>query len=46
MLRVDLYAVDDRIVVGELTSYPGGGHHYFDPPAYDYVWGAYWRQDY
>jgi hypothetical protein len=46
MLRVDLYAVGDRIVVGELTNYPGGGHHYFEPPSFDVVWGVYWKQSY
>ena len=30
-VRVDLYDVDGRIVVGELTPYPGGGRATFDP---------------
>jgi hypothetical protein len=41
-VRVDLYAVDGRIVVGELTHYPGGGNESFDPPEWDDRLGALW----
>jgi hypothetical protein len=41
-LRVDLYVVDGRIVVGELTSYPAGGDSPFFPESYNSVFGAWW----
>jgi hypothetical protein len=41
-LRVDLYVVGDRIVVGELTSYPAGGNSPFDPPSFDREFGRTW----
>jgi hypothetical protein len=42
MVRVDFYLVGDRIVVGELTSYPGAGTTRFCPPSYDAEFGRYW----
>jgi len=42
-LRVDLYACDDWVRVGELTLYPGGGFDAFDPPEYDLLLGRKWR---
>lgn len=41
-VRVDLYVVDGRIVVGELTSYPAGGDSPFSPQSYNAVFGAWW----
>jgi TupA-like ATPgrasp len=41
-VRVDLYALGDRIVVGELTHYPTGGNKSFDPPEWDARLGALW----
>ena len=34
-LRVDLYDLGSRIVVGELTNFPGAGNMLFSPPAFD-----------
>jgi hypothetical protein len=42
-VRVDLYCLPDRIVVGELTSYPAGGDSPFRPQWYDEVFGRPWR---
>jgi hypothetical protein len=41
-VRVDLYAIGERIVVGELTHYPTGGNKSFDPPEWDERLGALW----
>jgi hypothetical protein len=41
-VRVDLYALCDRIAVGELTHYPTGGNKSFDPPEWDIRLGALW----
>ena len=41
-VRVDLYALGDRIVVGELTHYPTGGNKPFQPPEWDARLGALW----
>ncbi|WP_254303500.1 MULTISPECIES: ATP-grasp fold amidoligase family protein [Nocardiaceae] len=41
-VRVDLYVVGSRIVVGELTSYPAGGNSPFEPASYDREFGRYW----
>lgn len=38
-VRVDLYNVDGRIYVGELTPIPIGGKVVIDPISYDYQWG-------
>jgi hypothetical protein len=41
-LRVDLYPLEKRFVVGELTSYPWGGIVAFQPPEVDRRVGAWW----
>jgi hypothetical protein len=41
-VRVDLYALGERLVVGELTHYPTGGNKSFDPPEWDARLGALW----
>ena len=41
-VRVDLYDVDGRVVVGELTSFPAGGDSPFDPESFNEVFGRPW----
>jgi hypothetical protein len=41
-VRVDLYALPDRIVFGELTSYPAGGDSPFEPESFDAEFGRHW----
>lgn len=41
-VRVDFYLVPGRIVVGELTNYPAGGHSPFDPPSFNAEFGSHW----
>lgn len=41
-VRVDLYLLPDRIVFGELTSYPAGGDSPFEPALFDEVFGRPW----
>jgi hypothetical protein len=41
-VRVDLYTIGERVVVGELTSYPGGGGRRFRPDEFDRRLGAWW----
>jgi hypothetical protein len=41
-VRVDLYLLTDRLVFGELTSYPAGGHSPFSPARYDDEFGSHW----
>lgn len=41
-VRVDLYALPDRIVFGELTNYPAGGYAPFNPPHFDLEFGRPW----
>ena len=41
-VRVDLYHLPDRIVFGELTSYPAGGHSPFHPESFDLEFGRPW----
>lgn len=41
-MRIDLYETEDRVFFGELTPYPGGGIHPFDPTDVDYELGSYW----
>ncbi len=43
-VRVDLYALDARIVVGEMTHYPTGGNKPFQPPEWDAKLGALWPE--
>jgi len=45
-LRVDFYAIGERIVVGELTNYPWAGSYQFADPSYDREFGSYWQQGY
>jgi len=41
-VRVDLYALPDRIVFGELTSYPGAGDNPFYPESFNEEFGRTW----
>lgn len=41
-VRVDLYDLPGRIVVGELTHYPSAGIQVFDPPHLEHELGALW----
>ncbi|KMO72280.1 hypothetical protein BST22_10230 [Mycolicibacterium chubuense] len=41
-LRVDLYDTGERIVVGELTSFPAGGDSPFDPESFNLEFGRPW----
>jgi hypothetical protein len=41
-VRVDLYALPDRIVFGEMTSYPAGGHSPFFPESFNDEFGKHW----
>ena len=41
-VRVDLYTLGERLVVGELTHYPTGGNKSFDPPEWDRTLGELW----
>lgn len=42
-VRVDLYEVEDRILVGEMTHFPSAGAPRFDPRSFDDELGAVWR---
>lgn len=42
-IRVDMYNVDGRIFVGELTCYPGGGLIKWIPREYDDLLGSKWK---
>lgn len=44
-VRVDLYAMGERIVAGELTHYPTGGNKSFDPPEWDARLGTLWPRN-
>lgn len=41
-MRIDLYETEDQVFFGELTPYPGGGIHPFDPIEADYELGRFW----
>jgi hypothetical protein len=41
-VRVDLYVLPGRVVVGELTSYPAGGDSPFDPESFNRQFGQHW----
>ena len=43
-IRVDLYSPGGRILVGELTSLPGGGVRPYEPIEYERMFGRYWKQ--
>jgi hypothetical protein len=42
-IRVDMYFVEGRVYVGELTCYPGNGTVRFHPASFDAELGSYWR---
>ncbi|MDO9397453.1 MAG: ATP-grasp fold amidoligase family protein [Herbiconiux sp.] len=42
-VRADFYVLPDRIVFGELTSYPAGGDSPFEPAEFDAEFGREWR---
>lgn len=42
-LRVDCYALGDRVYVGELTNYPGAGFERFIPHSFALELGRHWR---
>jgi hypothetical protein len=42
-VRVDLYDVENRVVFGELTNYPGGLEAGLYPQQWDATFGSYWR---
>ncbi|MCU1479275.1 MAG: hypothetical protein JWQ19_61 [Subtercola sp.] len=41
-VRVDLYHLPQRVVFGELTSYPAGGDSPFDPETLNAEFGSHW----
>lgn len=41
-VRVDLYHLPDRVIVGELTSYPAGGDSPFEPQSFNTEFGRHW----
>lgn len=41
-VRVDLYHLPDRVVFGELTSYPAGGNSPFEPESWNAEFGRHW----
>jgi hypothetical protein len=41
-VRVDLYCLPDRVLVGELTSSPAGGDSPFSPPVWNTIFGRPW----
>jgi hypothetical protein len=42
-VRVDLYDLGDRIVVGELTNFPEASNGKFEPDSFDYELGSYFN---
>ncbi len=42
-VRVDFYEMGDRISLGEMTFYPGGGILPFDPVEWDYTVGSWYK---
>jgi hypothetical protein len=43
-VRVDMYEVEGRPYVGELTFTPTAGYHRLDPPETDLMLGQLWRK--
>jgi hypothetical protein len=43
-LRVDCYALGDRVYIGELTNYPGAGFERFIPHRYALELGSHWAR--
>lgn len=44
-LRVDLYNLNGKIYIGELTHYPGSGMEVFSPQSLDFRFGSYFKKD-
>ena len=42
-VRVDLYNLKGKIIVGELTFTHGGGTETFNPEQWDTAWGNLWN---
>ncbi|MDA4848347.1 ATP-grasp fold amidoligase family protein [Hoeflea poritis] len=42
-VRVDLYAIGDRIVFGELTNFPQAGNMQYEPDSFDSILGKYFE---
>jgi len=42
-VRVDFYNLNEKIYIGELTSYPGSGTTKFEPQSFDFELGKYWK---
>jgi hypothetical protein len=42
-VRVDIYDLDDRIVLSELTNYPLSGATKWEPKSFDSQLGSYWQ---
>ena len=42
-IRVDLYNLDGKIFIGELTHYPGSGMSIYDPISFIYELGKHWK---
>jgi hypothetical protein len=42
-VRVDLYLWHGRVIIGELTHYPGRGYTAFEPMEIEHEMGSYWR---
>jgi hypothetical protein len=42
-VRVDLYLWGRRVIIGELTHYPGKGYTAFEPMEIEHEMGSYWR---
>ena len=40
-VRVDFYEIGDKVMLGEMTFYPGGGLEPFTPEEWDYKMGEY-----
>ena len=41
-VRVDLYDLPDRVVFGELSSFPAGGDSPFEPASFNLEFGSHW----
>ena len=38
-VRVDFYELNDKLYIGEMTFYPGGGYGKYEPLEWDYQLG-------
>lgn len=43
-LRVDFYAIGDRVYIGELTNYSGSGFETFIPSSFGHQLAAWWKE--